>query len=275
LAGLEHTGIYTEALELFLHQKGWPFAKPAPRDINGASSKIKGKSDVLDAHKIARYLYFHCEELELESPASPPIEALRELYALRARLVKAKKMLEAADGEVQQVRGKYLSKKAEQATQAAVEALDAEIKEVEQAIRELVESEKEVKDNYTLIVSVIGVGPVNAVAIIVATRNFTRFSCPRKFASYAGVAPFPKESGRVRRTPRVLKGDASLKAVLSMAAGAALRHDPQVRQYYIRKMAEGKNEVAVRNAVMNKIIHRVFAVVKRKTEYVPLGQHAA
>jgi transposase len=275
LAGLEHTGIYTEALEGFLHKKGWQFAKPSASSIKGASPQIKGKTDRLDAQKIARYLYFYWEELPLATPAPASIEELRELSALRARLVKSKVLLETPDGEIKQARGKYLSRSAERATEAAIEALKAEIAAVELAIKQLIESDEQMKAAYALVTSVPGVGPVNAVAFIIATHNFSRFDCPRKFASYAGVAPFKKESGREWRRPRVLKGDTDMKALLSMAANAAIHCDPQIKAYYLKKKAEGKHEQAVRNAVMNKIIHRVFAVVRRKQEYVPLGRHAA
>jgi transposase len=194
LIGLEHTGIYTEGLEKFLAKKGWKFVKPSDKAIKGASTQIKTKTDRVDALKIARYLYLHCEELAPLTPAPAAVEELRELSALRSRLIKAKVMLEVPDGEAKHARGKYLNASAEKSTKAALDALKAEIAAVEKAIQSLIASDEAIKSNYALLTSVTGIGPVNAVAFIIATHNFTRFDCPRKFASYAGVCPFEREA---------------------------------------------------------------------------------
>jgi len=62
-----------------------------------------------------------------------------------------------------------------------------------------------------------------------------------------------------------------LKAMLTQAANTAVQHDRELKQYYQRKLEQGKNKFSVLNAVKNKLIHRVFAVVKRGTPYVELA----
>ncbi|MDR1886839.1 MAG: IS110 family transposase, partial [Prevotellaceae bacterium] len=47
----------------------------------------------------------------------------------------------------------------------------------------------------------------------------------------------------------------------------AVRYDANLKLYYERKRAEGKNDWVVINNVRNKIIHRIFAVVKNKQPY--------
>jgi hypothetical protein len=58
-----------------------------------------------------------------------------------------------------------------------------------------------------------------------------------------------------------------IKALLTQAAICAIRHDPNIRDYYQRKIAEGKNKWLVINNVRNKLIHRIFALVKNKQSY--------
>ena len=53
-----------------------------------------------------------------------------------------------------------------------------------------------------------------------------------------------------------------------MAALAAVRFDNELKAYYKRKVEEGKNKMSVLNAVRNKLIHRIMAVLKRRTPYV-------
>lgn len=58
-----------------------------------------------------------------------------------------------------------------------------------------------------------------------------------------------------------------LKKVLHMAAISSVQHNPDLHQYYQRKVQEGKNKMSVINAVRNKLLHRIVAVVKRGTPY--------
>ena len=60
-----------------------------------------------------------------------------------------------------------------------------------------------------------------------------------------------------------------------MCALSAIGHDPQIKAYYQRKVKEGKHKMSVINAVRNKIIARVFAVVQRKTPFVDIHKFAA
>lgn len=64
------------------------------------------------------------------------------------------------------------------------------------------------------------------------------------------------------------------KTYLSNAARAAMMHDPELKAYYNRKRAEGKDHGTVMNALKFKLITRAFAVIKRGTPYVKLKQVA-
>jgi transposase len=128
---------------------------------------------------------------------------------------------------------------------------------------------------------VVGIGLVNAALILVATANFTLFDNPRKFGCYCGVVPFEHSSGSsVRGKTRVSKmANKHLKTKLTLAAQNAARFDPELKEYYQRKRSEGKNNWLVLNNVKNKLIHRIFAVVRDgqmyEKQYVhPLKQAA-
>ena len=62
--------------------------------------------------------------------------------------------------------------------------------------------------------------------------------------------------------------DKRMKALLSMAALSAKKWDPELNQYYKRKVEEGKNPMLVMNNIRNKMISRVFAVINRGTPFV-------
>jgi len=59
-----------------------------------------------------------------------------------------------------------------------------------------------------------------------------------------------------------------MKSILNFGAMNAIRNDPELRAYYLRKTKQKSSKMLVLNAVRNKLIHRMFAVVKRQTPYV-------
>ena len=63
--------------------------------------------------------------------------------------------------------------------------------------------------------------------------------------------------------------DKELKKLLHLSAMRVIQLDGELKEYYQRKVAEGKNKMATLNAIRNKLIHRVCAVVKQKRNYVP------
>jgi transposase len=59
----------------------------------------------------------------------------------------------------------------------------------------------------------------------------------------------------------------NLKSTLHLAALSSTRYVPDIKKYYERKVAEGKSKMSVLNAIRNKILQRVIAVVNRGTPY--------
>jgi len=83
------------------------------------------------------------------------------------------------------------------------------------------------------------------------------------------VVPFANQSGTsLKGKHRVSHyADKAIKTVLHMAAMSAIRLNNDLRTFYLRKVAEGKNKMSILNAVRNKIVHRIFAVIKNERLY--------
>ena len=83
------------------------------------------------------------------------------------------------------------------------------------------------------------------------------------------MAPFEHTSGTSVRgkTRTSKKANLRAKSLLHMTALVAARFSDDLREYYERKVADGKNKMNVLNAVKNKIIHRIFACVNQKRLY--------
>ncbi|MEG0499644.1 MAG: IS110 family transposase, partial [Rikenellaceae bacterium] len=120
--------------------------------------------------------------------------------------------------------------------------------------------------------SVTGVGLIVASVLISTTGNFTKFTNYRQYACYCGVAPFEHSSGTsIHSKTKVSKmANIKIKTYVTRSAISARLFDEQTKNYYKRKINEGKHKESVKNAIKCKIIARCFAVVRRGTPYVNL-----
>ncbi|MEQ9308053.1 MAG: IS110 family transposase, partial [Balneolaceae bacterium] len=110
---------------------------------------------------------------------------------------------------------------------------------------------------------------VVAVSMLVMTNEFKWIRDPRKMACHCGVAPFEYSSGKsIRGRSRVShRAHKPMKALLNLAARSSVSSPGELRDYYERKVSEGKNKMLVLNAIRNKLIHRVFACVRDGRKY--------
>ena len=157
-----------------------------------------------------------------------------------------------------------------------IRQLDQQIKKIEKEIRRFISEDDRLKKIYSLVSSVKGVGLVLGGSFMVYTNCFTAFETWRKFACYSGIAPFPNESGTSRKGKKKVHylANKKLKTLLSNAAATSIQFNPEMRLYYQERLAEGKNEMSTLNIIRNKIVVRVFAVIKRGTPYVETLKYA-
>lgn len=265
---MEHTGIYNNHIISFLQTSKASIWVEHPIHIKESLGLIRGKNDKVDAQRIALYAYKNREEARLWTPKREVIQQLDRLTATRNRLVKVRKMLQSpltdSDG--------FIAKKDHSAQQKACQktlnALGKDIKQIQSDIAELIASDPYLKELYEYVQSVKGVGPAIATELLIITNEFKSITDPKKLACHAGVVPFVYSSGQYRGKAKTSnKANKPLKALLHNGAMSAIQHSQELKAYYTRKTAEGKNEMLVINNVCNKLIHRVYACVHRKEKY--------
>ncbi len=137
-------------------------------------------------------------------------------------------------------------------------------------MEEIITSSMSLSTNYELLKSITDIGMINAIVLLCVTDNLQRFSEPRKFACYCGVAPFEHSSGiSIRgKTQTSRLANKKAKVYLTRAAITAMSWDPQMKAYYKRKIAEGKHKASIVNAIRTKIIARCFAVTYFFIRYI-------
>lgn len=129
--------------------------------------------------------------------------------------------------------------------------------------------DEQIEINRKLIESIPEVGKQTALALITATNNFETIDDPRKIACHAGVAPFKKESGTtLKNRPRVSHlANKNLKVALHMIALSAVKWCQPIKQFYERKVSEGKNKMSALNAVRNKLLHIISALIRKQEKF--------
>ncbi|CCH52201.1 Pilin gene-inverting protein AltName: Full=PIVML [Fibrisoma limi BUZ 3] len=265
---VEFTGIYNNPLLNVLHRQGAPIWVERAAHIQESMGLTRGKTDQVDAKRIALFAYKNRDEARLWTPPRAIIAQLDRLTAQRARLVKVIKMLQTPLTDTEGFVGKTERKADQQACAASLKSLKADLQSIDQAIAKLAQRDPELKRLFERVTSVVGISQTTAAEIIVATNEFTTISDPKKFACYAGVVPFERSSGQRRGKPQVSHMvNKKVKSLLHLGAMSAIQHCPQLKLYYKRKVAEGKNKMLVLNNVRNKMVHRIFACVRQDRNY--------
>jgi len=266
---MEHTGVYNYHLQQYLHScKSHVWLETALR-IKQSQGMLRGKNDQVDAGRIAQYAYLFREQARLWKPLEGVIKQLKLLIVMRDRLTTILTQLNVPLKENSLFMDKEMAKMEKKGFKNTLSALKKDLKGVEQEIDKLINQDPELKRLFRLVTSVDGVGPITAINIIAVTNRFDDFSDPKKFACYSGVVPFQHQSGTsIRGRTRVSHlANKKIKTLLNLAAMAAIQMKGEMKEYYQRKIAEGKNKMSVLNAIRNKILLRIFAVVKRATPY--------
>lgn len=268
---MEHTGRYSRKFENFLVAKSIDYCKLPALEIKRSVGMQRGKSDKIDAKRIAEYAWLRRDILKADMPSTTDILKLKDLWSLRAKLVRDRtgfinrlKEIKSTETRVD----KYMQQK----HQKYINEFTKDIEQIEEKIKEIINANEALQRTYGLICSIKGVGLIVATYMITSTNNFTKFNNARKFNCYAGIAPFKYESGTsIRGKSRISHlANKDAKALLNLAASSAINCNGELKKYYQKRVAEGKRKMSCLNIIRAKIVARMFAVVKRQTPYVEL-----
>ncbi|OCX54236.1 hypothetical protein BEL04_08240 [Mucilaginibacter sp. PPCGB 2223] len=266
---MEHTGIYGNHLCAALQRCRANFAVESATHIQNAIGNPRGKTDKMDAMRIADYAYRNREHLRFWAPKRLVVQQLGQLNALRKRLQGIQHILKVslkqqqgfmAEGQIRQHSG---------LCSQTIGALDQDVAEINGLIEKTIAGDESLSRLMKVITSVSCIGPVTALNIILCTNEFKDFNSPRKFACYAGIAPFLKESGPQKGKARVSPmANKYMKSLLHICAVRAKINVPELKAFYERKVnAEKKHKMSVLNAIRYKLVLRVFSCVKQDRLY--------
>lgn len=273
----ENTGKYSRRLSVFLFTQEIPFAMEPALAIKRSLGITRGKNDKVDAKRIANYAFEKKHQLTPTILPGESIDKIKMLLSLREKLIKHRTALKNGITDLYDCYQEGETNLIREIQERQISALNNEIETIENEVEQIIRKDSSMYNNFKLILTVKGIGKINAFYFIAYTANFTLFATARAFACYCGIAPFENSSGTIKGKTRVHHyANKQLKSLINLAATSVINVKGELQCYYNKRVNEqGKNKMSTINIIRNKIIYRVFAVVKRGTPYVDLYKFAA
>ena len=274
---IENTGIYHRLLWQFFSENNIPIHIGNAAHIKKSFGIARGKNDTIDSQRLCSYAYKNDDELKASAALNPEFLKLKDLITSRTRLISQLNANKTYLKELKNINDKATQRMMEKVYKTALDGLGKSIAEIEKQIASVIKNDLSINANYNLLLSVPGIGPVIATYILCCTNNFANKASGKQLACYAGLAPFSESSGKsLKGRNKVHKmANKELKALLHMGALSAIQYYQEFRDYYDRKINEGKHPNSVLNAICNKLVLRAAAVVNNQKKYVENYKKAA
>ncbi len=259
---MEASGPYYLHLAYYLHAQGFAVSVVNPLVIRRFCQMrlSRAKTDKKDALMIARYA--QSESTEAWQPDTRTMTSLQQLETAIEGLLKCIAVLE------NQLEAFTQHPNADAVVLAtlrkSIAGLEKQLSRLEAEQKLIIKTHY--AESYRRLLSIPGIGPKTAAALIVITGNFERFDSAKKLIAYAGLSPRLFQSGTsVKGKARICKmGQGHIRKLLYMCSLSAKNANVYCRQLYERLSAKGKHDRVIKIAIAAKLMRQAFAVVTKE-----------
>jgi transposase len=258
---MEATGHYSELIADYLVTEAVKVSVVNPLQIKSfARAKLsRNKTDKIDSKLIAQYGQLMLPRTFV--PRSAPQKSLKELSNLLD-------MLKMQHTQLQNQSRSAQSDLASRLLNKAIKSLKSQIDKVQASIASIIAENQSLKDSLELITSIKGVGKLTAYKILSHVPHLSNFGNAKQFAAFIGITPRQHQSGNLQGKTSISRlGNAALRKTFYMAALVAIKHNKYVQPFVNRLKDKGKAPKVIICAVMKKLAHLVFGVIKNQRPF--------
>jgi transposase len=262
LVVVEATGGYERGLVCALQDAGFLVARVNPRQARdfAKSMGILAKTDRVDARVLRDFADVLARHQDRHTYITPLMDAARQELAVLVTRRRQLIEMRVAEGN----RLQLAAARAARSIKSVIKTLDKQITEIDhEADRHL---ERHFKDQYTLLESVKGVGPVTISTLMAALPELGRLQ-RRQIAALVGLAPLANDSGPRKGPRRISGGRSDVRSVIYMATLSAIRFNPAIKAFKDRLVASGKLPKVAIVACMRKLLTILNAILRDRAAW--------
>lgn len=239
-------------------ERGLPVVVVQPLMVRRYAGAIGllAKTDTLDARLIAQFA-------AVVRPAARPVIDENTRY-LRDLLVRRRQLLQMATMEKNRLHS--MPDHLADDILRLIGELQRQVKQIDGYLDEAVHAQTDWQARFARLTAVPGLGPTTVYTLLADLPELGRLSA-REISALVGVAPFNRDSGKLRGRRRIRGGRASVRTALYMASLSAVRFNPPIRAFYQRLLAQGKHKKVALTACMHKLIVMLNAMVRDNAEW--------
>ena len=214
----------------------------------------RNKTDPADAWLLARFLAHEAEQLRPCQPQDAHAQALWALLKRRAKVVEARKQLQLSFREIQ------LS------AQALFTQFARLLARIDQRIQHAIQT-LGWNDDYQRCLTIPGIGPLNAAALVAAYHRGV-FASSDAFVAFIGIDVRMRESGGYKGKRKLTKrGEAEIRRLLYCATQPAASYPP-FKAYYQQQIDKGLSKIAAKVILARKLTRIAFALMRNQTLFI-------
>ena len=252
--GVEASGRYERLAVAELANAGLPVVVLNPAQVRhyGQAIGLRAKTDPIDARLIALFV-------EAVRPEPRPLAdaQTQDLAALMARRRQIVAMLAAEKARRQQA----AAGRARVSIARSITFLEDELKALDLEIDKTVRGTPVWREREDLLASVPGIGKTIARTLLAELPELGTLN-PKQIAALAGLAPYTRQSGKWRGKSFIGGGRTAVRTALFMGALVAARHNPTLKAFRDRLVANGKPKLVAIVATARKLLTILNAILR-------------
>lgn len=250
---VEATGGYERKLVYALAEKELPVVVVQPTHVRqyAKAQGLLAKTDKMDARILADFG-------AIIKPEIRPIQT-KKIRFIRDLLARRRQLMEARTQELNRL---HKADKALQATHTRlIKMLEKEVEWIDVRLVKEIGEVTEWQQTYDILKSVPGVGDGVAHTLLGELPELGSLTA-RQVAALTGLAPYNRDSGQMKGKRRIKGGRAPIRTMLYMAMMSAIQHNPVMKKFYDRLVAEGKHKKVALTACLRKLMTILNAMVR-------------